>query len=45
LHDKAVRTGPAEPGVFEASDFTYNAEARRCVCPAGKTLNRNGHRA
>jgi hypothetical protein len=28
--------------VFTASAFTYDAETRTCVCPAGNTLNRFG---
>lgn len=27
---------------FQPSDFTYDAEARTCVCPAGKSLYRKG---
>ncbi len=49
LHDKsaAAETDPGDPpgdppGVFAASAFTYDAETRTCVCPAGNTLNRNG---
>jgi transposase len=36
--------GPAEAraGVFQPSDFTYDAAARTCVCPAGKALHRSG---
>lgn len=34
--------GRPEPRVFQPSDFTYDAEARTCVCPAGKTLYRSG---
>jgi transposase len=50
LHDKSDKTAPPASGpvqsasVFQASDFTYDAEARTCICPAGKALNRNGHR-
>jgi hypothetical protein len=45
LHDKTVIADADDTsGVFRASDFTYDADARTCVCPAGKTLNRNGHR-
>ena len=28
--------------LFQPSDFTYDAEARTCVCPAGKPLYRKG---
>ena len=40
LHDKT----PVEPTVslFQPSDFTYDPEARTCVCPAGKSLYRKG---
>jgi transposase len=40
LHDKAAP--PAEPRVFQPSDFTYDPEARTCRCPAGKSLYRAG---
>ena len=35
---------PVEPTVslFQPSDFTYDPEARTCVCPAGKSLYRKG---
>ena len=33
---------PREPQVFQPADFTYDAEARTCVCPAGKALYRAG---
>jgi hypothetical protein len=45
LHDKSAPAAadPADPpGVFTASAFTYDAETRTCVCPAGNTLNRFG---
>ena len=32
----------ATSAVFTPSDFTYDAEARTCVCPAGKSLYRKG---
>jgi transposase len=44
LHDKSASDADTRPRVFAASDFTYDPEARTCICPAGKTLNRNGHR-
>ena len=28
--------------LFSSSDFTYDADARTCVCPAGKSLYRTG---
>ena len=43
LHDKSDTTKKALP-VFAPSDFTYDADARTCVCPAGKSLNRRGAR-
>ncbi|WP_434479223.1 transposase [Gemmatimonas sp.] len=30
--------------VFAPSDFTYDADARTCICPAGTSLNRRGAR-
>ena len=30
------------PRVFQPADFTYDADARTCVCPAGKALYRTG---
>jgi hypothetical protein len=44
LHDKSEPTPPQTASVFPANAFTYDAEARTCICPAGKFLNRNGHR-
>ena len=41
LHDKS-REIPRESAVFTPSDFRYDAEARTCVCPAGKSLYRKG---
>ena len=41
LHDKSSTTTKALP-VFAPSDFTYDADARTCVCPAGKSLYREG---
>lgn len=34
--------GRPEPRVFQPADFTYDAEARTCVCPAGHALSRSG---
>jgi hypothetical protein len=45
LHDKSEPPPPQTPSVFSASDFTYDAAARTCICPAGKALNRNGERS
>src|SRR5450759_565854 len=40
LHDKTrVATTPS---IFQPSDFTYDADARTCTCPAGKSLYRKG---
>ncbi len=41
LHDKSGTTKKALP-LFAPSDFTYDADARTCVCPAGKSLYRKG---
>ena len=41
LHDKSRPASPAS-SVFVPSDFTYDADARTCVCPAGKSLYRKG---
>ncbi len=40
LHNKTATT--TTPAVFTTADFTYDAEARTCVCPAGKSLYRSG---
>jgi len=42
LHDKAHPAPVQTVAVFPASAFRYDAEARTCICPAGKMLNRNG---
>jgi hypothetical protein len=47
LHDKSPRAAETArqaraPAVFTAADFTYDAAARTCVCPAGKALYRKG---
>ena len=41
LHDQSREAKQAVP-VFSSSDFTYDADARTCVCPAGKSLYRTG---
>ncbi|MGH8701344.1 MAG: transposase, partial [Burkholderiales bacterium] len=41
LHDKS-RPQPTAPRHYQPRDFTYDAEARTCVCPAGKSLYRKG---
>ena len=40
LHDKSPESR-ALP-LYQPSDFTYDPEARTCVCPAGKSLYRTG---
>ena len=39
---RALTGGRPEPRVFQPADFTYDADARTCVCPAGKALYRMG---
>ncbi len=39
---RALTGGRPEPRVFQPADFTYDADARTCVCPAGKALYRAG---
>jgi len=41
LHDKGAPS-KRKLTVYQPSDFTYDAEARTCVCPAGKSLYRSG---
>jgi transposase len=43
LHDKSAPSS-AVPTVFTPEDFQYDAAARTCVCPAGKSLYRKGQR-
>ena len=40
LHDK--RTHPVKTSLHTASEFIVNAEQTQALCPAGKTLYRNG---
>jgi len=40
LHDKSKTEKKAT--TYQPSDFTYDAEARTCVCPAGKSLYGHG---
>jgi transposase len=42
LHNKSGPAPPREATVYQPHDFTYDAEARTCVCPAGKSLYRMG---
>lgn len=41
LHNKSTPT-PASSPRFTPNDFVYDAEARTCTCPAGKSLYRKG---
>ena len=41
LHNKATPT-PASSPCFTPNDFVYDADARTCTCPAGKSLYRKG---
>jgi transposase len=42
LHNKSGPAPPREATVYPPHEFTYDAEARTCVCPAGKSLYRKG---
>lgn len=42
LHNKSGPPPPREATVYQPHDFTYDAAARTCVCPAGKSLYRKG---
>lgn len=43
LYDKsALAPEKKELPLYQPSDFAYDPEARRCVCPAGKNLYRTG---
>jgi len=44
LHDKSRGASNVSASVFAPNDFTYDADARTCVCPAGKSLYRKGQR-
>jgi hypothetical protein len=44
LHDKSRPASPKSAQVFTPNDFTYDADARTCRCPAGKSLYRKGAR-
>ena len=44
LHDKSASDPEPALPLFQPSDFIYDADARTCICPAGKHLNRNGQR-
>ena len=41
LHDKS-KTAATTATVYRPHDFTYDATARTCVCPAGQSLYRKG---
>ena len=40
LHDKSGK--PKQSAHFKPTDFTYDANANTCVCPAGQSLYRHG---
>lgn len=42
LHDKSRPRPAPKASTYQPSDFTYDATARTCVCPAGKSLYRKG---
>jgi transposase len=42
LHNKSGPAPSRDATVYQPRDFTYDAEARTCVCPAGKSLYRKG---
>jgi transposase len=42
LYDKSRPKPEQQSAHYQPSDFRYDADARTCVCPAGKVLNRNG---
>lgn len=42
LHDKSESVDGRALPLYRPSDFRYDAEARTCVCPAGKSLYRKG---
>ena len=42
LYDKSPPRPPSESTTFTPHDFTFDPVARTCVCPAGKSLYRNG---
>lgn len=44
LHDKSRNAPKAATyqALYQPTDFVYDAEARTCVCPAGKSLYRSG---
>jgi len=42
LHDKSRPSSEQQATTYPPSDFLYDAEARTCVCPAGKSLYRKG---
>ena len=44
LHDKSAPEPEQASPLFQPGEFTYDADARTCICPAGKRLNRNGYR-
>jgi transposase len=45
LHDKSAVPVETASSVYTSRDFAYDPTTRTCVCPAGRRMNRNGHRA
>lgn len=41
-HKQRARQERGTPRLFRPDDFTYDEHNRRCICPAGKPLYRNG---
>lgn len=41
-HKERARKDRGAPRLFRPRDFTYDETTRTCVCPAGKSLYRNG---
>jgi transposase len=41
-HKARAREDRGTPRRFRPEDFTYDEKARRCICPAGKPLYKNG---
>lgn len=41
-HKQRTREDNGTPRLFRPADFTYDEKARTCLCPAGKSLYKNG---
>ena len=41
-HREERRQRSGKPTLFKSQDFDYDAQKRTCICPAGKSLYRNG---